>query len=105
MEIYQYSSKIMELDGSPTFMNTFQNSNETIEVMNQILATQRRPHLHVGSMVGRIQAVGVYLFDIDMTKHQAELLGWKPEEERGRDDHNSNQSTVIDDGSRLTFRY
>lgn len=40
---YEYFSKIMELAGSEKFTNTFESADEMINVVNPILATQRKP--------------------------------------------------------------
>jgi hypothetical protein len=77
---YHYVSKAMELGGSPAFTSTFHSANEMISLMNEILALQKKSYAHVGSMVERIRNEGIYFFDVELTKRQAELLGWRPQQ-------------------------
>jgi hypothetical protein len=73
---YVYESMIMEKGGSPKWTNVFESEHEMIEVISRILAKQKwRNRLELTP--NQIRLNGQYFFDLELTREEAESLGWK----------------------------
>lgn len=75
-QIYTYRSTVMEMGGSDKCTNTFEGEREMIETMNGILAKRKRLG-DVRRVLDQIKEGGFYFFDLDLTREEAESLGWK----------------------------
>lgn len=70
----------MEQGASTRWNNLFESEHELVSIMRSILARQKRER-DVGHLLRGIHEGEYYLFDVDLSKEQAELLGWKRTEE------------------------
>ena len=75
---YVYSSTIMEMGASAKWTKTFESESVMIATLNDILAKQkRRGHCDIRYALNKIRDGEVYFFDLDLTREEAESLGWK----------------------------
>ena len=75
---YAYAVKIMEQAGSESFTTLFRDSEDMLNLMNGILARQRKRYENLRAILEKIRAEGVYFFDLEIDERSALLLGWKP---------------------------
>jgi hypothetical protein len=79
---YRYESMIMEQGASTPWKQTFESEYHMVSIMNDILAKQRRAG-DIRHLLSNIQRGEHYFFDVDLSKSQAELLGWNNSAEVG----------------------
>ncbi|HUO15508.1 MAG TPA: hypothetical protein VMX38_11025 [Verrucomicrobiae bacterium] len=72
---YTYESMIMERGASQPWKNTFDSEYELVAILNDILARQKRCK-EVGRVLDLLRRGEHYFFDLDLTREQAESLGW-----------------------------
>ena len=74
---YSYRSTVMEKGASPKWTNAFANEDEMIAVANGILARQKT-RCDVRQVIEKIRTGEHFFFDLDLTRREAETLGWQP---------------------------
>ena len=72
---YKYKSVIMERGASAKGTIDFDSEDKMITVVNRILAHQPKRG-NVRRILDQIRDGGYYFFDLDLTPHEAEALGW-----------------------------
>lgn len=73
---YTYSSTMMEIGASAECTNSFQSEIEMVTTVYGILAKQKRQD-DLSSVLGKVRDGGYCFYDLDLTREEAESLGWE----------------------------
>jgi hypothetical protein len=70
-----YCSTMMEIGASTKCTIPFESEGDMIAIMNGILA-KRKVRYDVTRVLDKVRHGGYYFFDLDLTREEAESLGW-----------------------------